>query len=187
VTPRGPDGARLGAAGRAAQRTGQRRQQHEHQHHGQVFDHQPADRDAPGVGIEQPQAFQRPQQHHRAGHRQRQTEHQRGAQRPVPPERQRAAHERGDGDLDQGAGHGDLAHRQQVVEREMQAHAEHQQHHPDLGQLGRDLRVGHEAGRERPDDHARQQIPHQGRQPDPCSEKAEHEREPEPGGDGVDQ
>jgi hypothetical protein len=44
----------------------------------------------------------------------------------------------GDRDLQHRAGQGDaLAHFQQVVEREVQADAEHQQHHADLGQLRR--------------------------------------------------
>ena len=40
----------------------------------------------------------------------------------------------------------------------MQANAEHQQHHADLGQLGGNLQVGNEAGRRRADDDSRQQI-----------------------------
>ena len=41
-------------------------------------------------------------------------------------------------------------HREQVFEREMQADAEHQQDHADLGELVRDPLVGDVAGREGP-------------------------------------
>ena len=41
----------------------------------------------------------------------------------------------GDGDLGDGAGHGDGADREQVLQREMQADAEHQQDDADLGQI----------------------------------------------------
>ena len=54
-----------------------------------------------------------------------------------------------DGDLHDGAGHGDGAHRQQVLQREMQADAEHQQDDADLGELVGQALVGDEARRER--------------------------------------
>ena len=55
---------------------------------------------------------------------------------PPPEQRQGHAQPGGDGDLHDGAGNGDFADRQQIVEREMQPDPEHQQHDADLGELG---------------------------------------------------
>ena len=63
------------------------------------------------------------------------------------------------------------AHRQQVVEREVQPDAEHQQHHADLGELARELDVGDEARRGGPDHDAGEQVADQRRQPQPHGEK----------------
>ena len=49
------------------------------------------------------------------------------------------------------------------------------------------LDIGDEARREGADDHARQQVADQRRQPQPRREEAEHQRQAEAGGDGVDQ
>ncbi len=65
---------------------------------------------------------------------------------------------RGRGDLHHRAGNRDAAHRQQVAERKMQADAEHQEDHADLGELGRQRLVGDEARRPRADHHAGEQI-----------------------------
>ena len=60
--------------------------------------------------------------------------------------------------LGDGAGDGDGADRQQILEREMQADAEHQEDDADLGELVGEALVGDEAGRERPDGDAGEQI-----------------------------
>ena len=69
----------------------------------------------------------------------------------------------------------------------MEPDAEHQEHHADLGELSCDLHVGHEAGREGPEDHAREQIADQCRQSEADREKTQNERQSESRGDGVDQ
>ena len=79
------------------------------------------------------------------------TESARPKTRPAPsgqPKHQRQPHaeQRGDGDLDDRAGHGDGPHRQQILQRKVQADAEHQQDDADLGELGGQRRVGDEAG-----------------------------------------
>ena len=56
------------------------------------------------------------------------------------------------------AGHGDPPHGQQLLEVELQADAEHQQDDADLGELLGQRRVGDEARRVRPDEHAGQQV-----------------------------
>ena len=57
-----------------------------------------------------------------------------------------AADQGGDDDLDDRAGHGDARHRHQVLEREVQADAEHQQDHADLGELAGQRGVGGKPG-----------------------------------------
>ena len=106
---------------------------------------------------------------------------------PAPPQRRAGAHRGGHGDLHDGAGQRDLAHRHQVVHREVQADAEHQQHHADLGQFAGDLHVGDEAGRARPDHDAGQQVAHQRRQLQPRRDEAEQQRQAERRGDGGDE
>jgi hypothetical protein len=91
--------------------------------------------------------LQRFQQHDGAGDRQRQAEDEAPPRRPAQQLAQAPAEQRREADLDDGAGHGDAAHRQQVLQRKMQADAEHQQDDADLGQLRRQALVGDEAGR----------------------------------------
>ncbi len=118
-----------------AQPAGQGRQQDEDQHHGEVFDHQPADRDAAVDRFEHAAAFQRPQQHHRARHRQGQAEYDACAEAPTPKGRDRRTQSGRHCDLSYSARQRDAANRQQVVQGKVQPDAEHQQHHPDLGEL----------------------------------------------------
>ena len=124
---------------RRASNAGQRRQQHQHQHHDQVLDHQPADGDA-AVDRCRGQAPALP------------------APSAAPPCWPPTAPGRTPGPAatlqphlsatpmpsavamticTTAPGSAMRAHRQQVVEREVQADAEHQQHHADLGQLRR--------------------------------------------------
>ena len=110
-------------------------QQHQGEDHHEVLDDQPADRDAAALGLDQPPLLQGAQQHHRTRHRQRQAEHEAGADRPAEDIGKAHAQHRGTGDLGDGAGNRDGAHRQQVLEREVQADAEHQQNDADLGQI----------------------------------------------------
>ena len=64
-----------------------------------------------------------------------------------------------DHDLHDRAGDRDGAHRQKLVQRELQPDAEHQQDDADFGELVGDVLVGDEARRERADDDAGQQVP----------------------------
>ena len=84
---------------------------------------------------------------------------------PAEPPRERDAERGRDRDLHHGAGNRDRAHREQVLEREMQPDAEHQQDHADLGELVGEVLVGDEAGRERSDRDAGEQIADQRRDP----------------------
>src|SRR5207342_2405733 len=170
-----------------AERARDRRQQHEHQHHREVFDDQPADGDPAVHRFEHAACFQRAEQHHGARHRQGEAEHDRRAPRPSPLHREERAHRRGREDLQHRAGQGDLAHGKQIVEREMQADAEHQEHHADFDELGGQARVRDEARREGPDQHARDEIADQGGQPQPDGDEAQEERRAERRGERRDQ
>lgn len=61
----------------------------------------------------------------------------------------------------------------------MQANPKHQQHHTDFGELCRDINIGDEAGCERIDEDAGQQITDQRRELDPRSKEAQQEGQPE--------
>ena len=78
--------------------------------------------------------------------------------RPAQPGREPHAEHGGAGDLGDGARDGDLADGKQILEREMQANAEHQEDDADLGELAGEILVGDIARRERADDDAGQQI-----------------------------
>ena len=102
--------------------------------------------------------LERAQQHDRAGDREREAEHEPAAERQPQPRRDdRMPSAVADDDLADRARARRCAHRQQVLEREVQADAEHQQDHADLGELGGE-RVGDEARRERADGDAGEQI-----------------------------
>ena len=85
-------------------------------------------------------------------------------ERPAEPPANRHAERRGDQALRQRPRDSDGANRQQILEREMQPHAEHQENDADLGELVGDVLVGDKARRERPDDDAGHEIADQRRQ-----------------------
>ena len=166
---------------------GERGDHHQGEHHRQILDDQPADRDPPPFGIDQIAGLQRAQQHHGARHRQRQAEDQARLGRPAHRPGERHAHAGRRGDLHDRARHRDRLHREQVAEREMQADAEHQQDHADLGQFGRHPRIGDEAGGERPDDDPGEEIAGDRRDFEPVRQRAHSEGDDETGDDGADQ
>ena len=170
----------------AAEHAGQRRQQHQRQHHGEILDDQPADGDAAALGLDQPALLQRAQQHDGRGDRKREAEDEAGPDRPAEPPGQARAEHRREGDLHDRARHGDGAHRQQILEREMQADAEHQEDDADLGEFERQRLVGDEARRVRPDENAGDQIADERRHAEAVGESAEDEGQPEAGDDRGD-
>ena len=173
-------GACVGACVGAAENARQRRQQHQRQHHGEVFDDQPADGDAAPLGLDQPALLQGAQQHDRDGDRQRQPEHQPRAERPAEQPGEPAPSSRRERHLDDGAGHGDRPHRQQILQRKMQADAEHQQDDADLGQFRRQALVGDEARRVRPDQHAGEEIADQRRDAEAVGQAPRMKARPRP-------
>ncbi|MNV33862.1 hypothetical protein D3C71_1252500 [compost metagenome] len=166
---------------------GHHRHHHQCQHAGQVFDDQPADRDLAALGFQQAALLHRAQQHHGTGRGQRETEHHAMDDRPAHQCRQAPAEQGGDQDLADGTGNGDGLDRHQVLQREVQADAEHQQHHAQLGQLVGQCLVGDEARSERADADASNQVTDQRRQAQLVGQRAEDEGEPETNGNDVDQ
>ena len=127
-------------AGRARGKGGQHQQE---QHRGQVLEHQPADGDAAVPAVEEPLVHEAAQEDDGAGDGDGEPEHDAGLARPAPPPADAVAERGGDGHLADGAGYGDRAHPPEVVEREMQADAEHQEDHAQLGQLADRVDVAH--------------------------------------------
>ncbi|HTM30239.1 MAG TPA: hypothetical protein VL263_02990 [Vicinamibacterales bacterium] len=164
-----------------------RRQQHERQHGQDVFDHEPADRDVAGLCVEIVVVGEHPHEHHRAGDGQRHAEDQAG--RPVPPEgaRQHDAKHRGDATLCDRPGNGHASDREQLLDVELQADAEHQENDADLGHLFGEVRVGDEAWRVRADERTGKQIAGDWRETEAMGEIAEHEGGAEPARQGKNQ
>ena len=168
-------GMRIDRAGVAAQRVRQRGQHHQREHHGEVFDDQPADRDLAFGRLQRVALLERAQQHHRARHRQRQSEHEPRAETPAEQVRHAGADGRGGHDLRDGAGQRDVAHRHQVLDRKVQADPEHQQDHADFRELVRETRVRHEPRRERPDADAGDEIADDGRHLEDAGHQSEQQ------------
>ncbi len=99
VRPRSP-----AATARVAAQPGREgRQQDEHEDHGQVLDHQPTHGDASIERLDQAPPLEGAQQHDGARDRERQAEHEPGAEAPSPGSRQQDAERGRDRDLHQRA------------------------------------------------------------------------------------
>ena len=128
-----------------------------------------------GAGVQGVVVGKHAGQHHGAGHGNGHAEHGPGQERKTEQGQYAHAGHGGQADLGHSPGHGDIAHGQQILEMEVQAHAEHQQDHADLRALGRRGRVGHKARRMRAHQHARQQIAHQGRKMQLLGDETQHQ------------
>ena len=182
-----PERCAVAGAGIAAEHAGERRQQDEDEDGGEVFDDQPADRDTAVHRIEDAARFERLEQDDGAGAGQRQAEDQPGAKAPAPAPGDAHAEQRRQTHLDDSAGQRDALDGEQVVEREMQADAEHQQHHADFGELRGGVDIGNEARCRRADDDAGDEVADQGRQLDAFGNEAEDQRDAETGGQSGNQ
>jgi hypothetical protein len=156
-------------------------------HGEQVLDDQPSDGDVTRRRVEVVVVGENPDQHDRAGDRERDPEHQAG--RPTPPEHRRRgrAEQRRDDALRDRARHGDAPNREQLLDVELQADAKHQKDDADLGQLLGEPRIGDEAGRIRSDEQAADQIPDDRRQAETLGDVAEQQRRREAAGERPDQ
>ncbi len=156
-----------------AENAGHGGDQHQREHHGEIFDDEPADRDAALLAFDHVALLQRLEQHHRGGDREREAEDQARADRPAERRRKGEAKQRRAADLHYRTRNGEGADREQVLEREMQTHPEHQEDDADLAQLRREVGVGHEAGSERPDRNTGDEIADQRRHAEPIRQCAE--------------
>ena len=69
----------------------------------------------------------------------------------------------------------------------MQADAEHQQHDADLRELRREMHIGDETGRRRPDQNTRQEVTNQGRNPEALGDETQDQGDAKTGGNRGDQ
>ncbi len=136
--------------------------QYQHEDGQQVFDDQPADGNVAGACMEIAIVREHANQHDRAGHRQCDPEHEPLGRVPAEQPRDDDAQQSGRGALTERSGHGDAPDRDQLLDVELQAHTEHQQDDPHLGELLREMLVGDEARRVRPDEKPGHQIPQDG-------------------------
>ena len=161
--------------------------QDEREHHGQVFDDQPADGDAAASRLHQAALLQRAEQNDGTGHRQRQSEDKALADLPLHQHGEPKAHHRGHRDLDDGARYRDGFDGQQVLQREVQAHAEHQKDDAEFREFRRQRLVGDVTRRERTHGDAGEQIANQRGYLQPLGDGAKNKSEPEARNDGCDQ
>jgi hypothetical protein len=99
------------------QQAGNDRQEDEREHHGDVLDDEPAHRDPPPLGLDQPPLLHRAEQDDGARHRKRKSEHEPGTRRPAEPGRKPHAEQRRAQNLRDGSGDGDRLDREKIVER----------------------------------------------------------------------
>jgi hypothetical protein len=158
---------------------GECRDDHQCQDHREVFDDQPADSDAAAVAVEDVAILQSLEQYDRGGHRERKPKQQASGNRPTHEDAEPEAERRGATDLHERAGDGDSADREQVLEREMQADAEHQEDNADFAQLLRQRLIGNETRRVGTDEDAGDQVANDRGEPEAVGEKTQKERQHE--------
>ncbi|KAF5033377.1 hypothetical protein DSECCO2_607360 [anaerobic digester metagenome] len=128
-----------------------------------------------------------PGQHDGARYRDCQAEDDAGRPAPAQPVKDRGSqHGRGQA-LHDGSGDSHPSHRQELFEMGLQPDTEHQQDHPDLGELFRQLQVGHYPGRMGADHDSCEEIAHDGGETDPVREVPEDQGSRETAGQGEDQ
>lgn len=89
--------------------------------------------------------------------------------------------------MQEGAGERDRADGEQFIHVEVEADPEHQENDPDVGQLLGDLGVRHEAGGERADGDAGDEIADDRREPEPLRHEPEEDRGREGAGQREDE
>ena len=136
------------------------------------------------LGLDEAALLQGPQQHDRTGDRERQAEHDAAADAPAHEPGEAHAQHRGAGDLHDGAGNGDGADREEILQGEMKADAEHQQNDADFRQLVGEPLVRHVAGREGADEHAGEQIADERGKAEPMRNGAESKCQNQADNDG---
>ena len=162
-------------------------QQHQGDDHHQILHHQPTDRDAAAIGVQDAALLQGADEDDGAGDGEGEAEDEPRGPAPAQHQGQCAAQDGGDCDLTDGAGNGDLRDGGEVFQREMQADAEHEEDDADLSQLLRQGLVGDEAGGEGADDDAGDEIADEGLDADAVGQEAEDVGKDEAHRDGGDE
>ena len=157
----------------------QRRNENQRHDHGDVLDDEPADGDAPALGLDEAPLLEGAQQNDRARDGQSEPKDETRPKRPAKAIGEAHPEQRGDRDLRHGAGNGDGFHRQQVVEGEVQPNAEHEEDDAHLGELVGEILVGDVARREGADDDAGDEVPDKRRHAQALRERGEHPGEGE--------
>lgn len=164
-------------ARRGAPDIGGRRDQHQDEDRENVLEDQPPDGDMALAGFKQVVVRKDADQDHGARHGNGDAHDEARPRVHAERMRERRAQGPGDEDLADGAGDGDFPDGEEVAEVEMEAHAEHEQDDPDLGEVVRHLDVGDEARRVGAEGDPRDQVPDDRRKAEPLGRDAEHERE----------
>src|SRR3954451_328153 len=171
----------------AAHQPGKRRDEDERKDHGEVLDNEPAHGNAPALGLNEPSLLQDAQHDYGARHRERQSEDD--ARPPAPSEAlgQAEAEEGHKTDLPDGPRHSDAADGQEVLQREVQPDAEHEQDDTNFGELWRQGLISNKPRRERSDQNPCHKISDKRREPEAVGEHAADESKPETSNDGGNQ
>ena len=174
---RGPD--REQDLPRGAVAPGQQGHRQDHRHHAQVLEHQDPDRQAAVRRVQLAARRQRAQDHGGAGDGDHASqEHRRPRRQPERPgqdDRARKRHR----DLDAAAQEHGLPQPAQAIDRQLQADAEQQQHHADLGQQLDLVGVVHQAQRRGAGQHAGQDEPRDRRDADAAQQRHDHDGRPQ--------
>ncbi len=136
----------------------QRGDQHQRDDRDDVLDDQPADGGVPGGRLHLPGVGEHPDQHHRAGDAHGNAQNDARGERPAEGQAHERAGQRGEQALADRAGDCDAANGDQVLEVEVEAHAEHHEDDADLGQLLGAGGIADEARGVGADEHARKQV-----------------------------
>ena len=145
------------------------------------------DRDMSGPAVHQPPLLQGAQGHHGAGDREPEAEDEGPRHLPAQQQPQPEPQQGREQDLGDGARADDRLHRQQVANREMQAHPEHQKDDPDLRQLRGEALIGDEAGGEGTDHDPGEKISGERRDAQAMGDDPEHEGQHDGADEGSDQ
>ena len=114
---------------------GQRGQKNEDEDHRKVLDDEPTDDDTPAVGVDETPLLQSSEHNDRARDGQCEAEHNARPGGPPHSVRQTKPECRHEGHLADCSRNGDGSHGKQVVEREVQPDAKHQEDDTDFGEL----------------------------------------------------
>ena len=160
--------------------TEQHRQQHQHDDGEDILHHQPAQRRMPGGCLQQAVLRKHAGEHHSTAHAHTHAEHRAAQPIGLCPAQQIIHHgsqPRPEHHTDTRARQGHLAHRQQILEMEMQAHTEQEKRHTYMRKFLHYMAIHRVSPPRLSGKHACHQIPHKRRKPQLLSHHAQHQRQ----------